>query len=113
MTLPPESTPGFVFFSPAMVNPVAGSEIDVSYVAVVARVADTYGSPPRPDALRPFLLGPAPAAPSGRAWPPDFSASYEPALNNTQYGFMSNKPGAAVRGELFNTSTLELTVVLV
>jgi hypothetical protein len=109
----PESIPGFVFFSPAMVNPVAGSEVDVSSVTIVAKIVDTYRSPSPPDAIRPFLLGPAPAAPSGRAWPPDFSASYEPALNNTQYGFMSNKPGAAVRGEILNTSTLELEIVLV
>jgi hypothetical protein len=109
---PPEKTPGYIYFSPAMF-PVAGSEIDVARIVFTAQVADTYLSQQPADALRPFLLGPAPLAPSGRAWPPDFSASYEPMLNNTQYGFMSNKPGVAVRGELFNTSTLELTVVLV
>lgn len=112
----PESTPGFIFFSPA-VNPNPGVQIDVSSATLVARVADTYRPPEQKNAVRPFILGPAPAAPSGRAWPPDFSASYKPVLNDAGYGLMNNrpdsKPGFAIRGELINTTTMEVTVVLV
>lgn len=108
----PEKTPGYIYFSPAM-NPVAGAEMDVAQVTFTTQISDEYVSPQPRDAMRPFILGPAPSVPSGRVWPPDFSASYEPRLNNSQYGLMSNKAGSAIRGELFNTSTFELVVVLV
>jgi hypothetical protein len=123
----PFTTTGYVFFSPAL-HPNNGAQIDVAAVSAAARASDSYSSSgDRQPMLRPFILGPAPAAPSGRAWPPDFSASYKPALNNAQYGLISNKdpssryrggevkygmPGV-VYGELEDTTTHEVTVVLV
>ena len=112
MNSSPKSIPGAVFFSPAIEsNP--GAQVDVSLVKLLSRITDTYSPPPSENAIRPFMLGPAPTVASGRAWPPDFSASYEPVLNSSQYGLMSNKPGSAIRGELVDTTTFEVTVVLV
>jgi hypothetical protein len=116
--LPPSRTPGFIFFSPAM-HPNIGAQVDVSEMSIVSRASDTYRHPSEKSCVRPFILGPAPSIPSGRAWPPDFSASYEPVLNSSQYGLMSNNPSSSalgdfsVRGELVDTMTMEVTIVLV
>jgi len=110
----PKSTPGFIFFSPALQSNT-GAQIDVSSVLLTARVADTYQPPSvqSGSCRRPFVLGPPPPVPSGRAWPPDFSASYKPTLNDNRFGLMANKSGFAIRGELYDTITFETTVVLV
>lgn len=107
-----------VFFSPALTTPASGTEIDVSNVQVRTFACDTY-SPPQPatdnaETKRPFLFGPPPAAPSGRPYPPDVSVpSYVPVLNDSTYALMSVKPGTAIRGELLNTTTMQLDVLLV
>ncbi len=124
---PPVGAPGSVFISPAL-TPNVGAQIDVASVVAVSRSAEHYEWPAQNrQALRPFITGPAPAAPSGRVWPPDFSASYKPTLNNAQYGLMSNNdpssahrggaehygmPGA-VYGELEDSTTHEITVLIV
>jgi hypothetical protein len=107
--------PGSLFFSPAMQSN-NGAQIDVSSVSWVSRVADTYRAPLSQRSVFPFLLGPAPAMPSGRAWPPDFSASYEPVLNDGRFGLVNNEASgadAAIRGVLYNTTTFETTIILV
>ena len=114
-SVPSQILPGTVFFSPAPFGLNAGAEMDLASVVVATRPADRYFAPigQTKTMLRPFILGPAPSSPSGRAWPPDFSASYEPALNDGRYGLMSNKGGSAVCGTLVNTSTMETEIVLV
>ena len=109
----PEKSPGHIYFSPA-INPVAGSEIDVSNVKFTSCVADTYTSPQAGfSAARPLILGPTPVHASERAWPPDFSFQYAPKLNSPEYGLVCSRPGNAVHGELFNTTTMETVQILV
>jgi hypothetical protein len=107
-----DTTPGFVFFSPA-VRPNNGVQIDVSSVSIVSYTANRYRSPSVKNGLRPFVLGPEPASPSGRAWPPDFSTSYKPVLNSSWFGLTNNKTGYAIRGILTDTGTMETQIVLV
>lgn len=108
----PIHAPGCIFFSPAIV-PGSGATLDVSSVEFVTVVAESYRSPQPKDSFRPFVLGPAPLVPSGRAWPPDFSASYEPVLNSAEYGLMSNESGHSILGVLTDTGTMVSQIVLV
>jgi hypothetical protein len=110
----PTCTPGFLFFSPAL-SSNSGAQIDIAQVSLTQKVADSYRVPVSQikNKTRPFVLGPHPLVPSGRVWPPDFSPSFKPVLNNPEYGLTNNKPGSAIRGELVNTTTMEVSIVLI
>jgi hypothetical protein len=107
-----------VFFSPALVTPVSGTEVDVSSVQARVIATDGYVKPQpataQAETRRPFLLGPPPGVPSPRLYPPDFTIpSYVPVMNDPSYGFANVKPGSAVRGVLYNTTTLQTDILLV
>jgi len=113
-----ESSERSIFFSPALVTPVSGTEIDVSSVQVRTVALDEYVKPEpatsHAETRRPFILGPTPGAPSPRPWPPNFSPpSYVSVMNDSLYGLVNNKPGSAVKGVLYNTSTLQTDILLV
>lgn len=114
----PEYTPGYIFFTPALESN-DGVQIDVSLVSITAKAEDTYqnGIYEVPSRL-PFVLGPAPSVPSGRAWPPDFSPSYEPQLNNVLFGLSNSSRSysgggstGSIHGVLYNTVTHVTTLI--
>jgi hypothetical protein len=107
---------GATYVSPAL-GPISGNEIDVSNLEVTVTPSDAYVRPEpatsNHETARPFLVGPPPAAPTGRYWPPDMSASYAPVLNDPAYALVNSKPGSAVRGVMVNTATLQTDIILV
>jgi hypothetical protein len=91
---------GQVFFSPALLVANTGSQLDVDSVEMTVHAADTYNADPTSsDNNRPFLWGPPPAVPTGRAFPPDMDpVNYLPVWNSWVLG-----PSVAPFGTLKTT----------
>lgn len=100
---------GLAFFSPAL-SPHPGNQIDVKGFEVSAHSPDRVVVKQTTN-FRPWKWGPAPAVPPPPvAFPPAYSAGYEPHLNE---GFCFLKTTRrTVLGEMVNTMTSERTVIL-
>lgn len=77
-------THGKVYFSPSLKQESAGTDVDFDKVEVVTDASDRYhvkiGRNPRM-----FLLGPWKAVPESRAFPPHFTPTHFPKLNNPDH----------------------------
>lgn len=102
---------GLTFISPALIVPQAGSELDIDFVENRALAAEPYDPPQTPNS-RPFLVGPPPLIPPVPIppWPPQFSVSYFPVLNDPNFALINTKP--LVVGTMFDTISLVTSIIL-
>jgi hypothetical protein len=111
---------GQVFFSPALQESNAGSQLDVDSVEVNVHAADKYEPDPKKTTnYRPFLWGPPLPTPSGRAYPPDMNnPGYLPVWNSWNAGpsqapFVQLKTTQAdATGVLTDVPTGKQTIIL-
>jgi len=102
---------GLVFMSPALQTANSGNEVDIDSLESRVITSDPYELAQTPNP-RPFLVGPPLPVPpiSPPPFPPQFSDSYIPVLNDPNYALMNTKP--TVRGVMFDSVSLETSVIL-
>lgn len=96
-------TRGKVYFSPSLKQVSAGADVDFDKVELVTDAQDHYRVKQTTNG-RMMLLGPWPAVPQDRPYPPHFSPGHTPRLNHPDFRLARTK-NASVVGTMTDTST--------
>lgn len=102
-----------LFMSASLLEANSGNQFDMDFLESRSMASDAYVTPLPIDGVnRPFMMGPPPASPPSPVpvWPPQYSSSYMPVLNDPSFALMNTK--AQIRGTLINTTTMVETVIL-